>query len=144
MTDVTQQPLSDLDRFASHVLATGGAALSAFSVYEICASAKALLSGYATYGAAVPMVGYAGILLAASTLVRYHLHKLDTHPVTSSHVVLRDVAAIVPSIKVLELEKRRLQDEIKSLQAQVDELRSDLANIANSSETNAPAVSPKM
>lgn len=122
------QPMAEVDKFASKILAFGGAVVSGIAAFGIGKSAGALLLGYATYGAALPLLGYAGVFVASRSLMTYHAKKLGLDKAPGDTAEATGSTPSVPEVNDLKAGASSISDEIGSLNARADELARDLGH----------------
>lgn len=125
MTDkatATATEIPEIDKFASKILGIGGMAVGGFAAWSMGNSAGALIFGYATYGAAIPLAGYAGLLAGAAALVKYHGQKLGWDKIPGEGGISPEATAPVPTATALRASVNEAEEAVNRLNARADEL----------------------
>lgn len=140
--DATNEDMPEINKLASKILGIGGLAVSGMAALGTGKSAGALLFGYATYGAALPLLGYAGIFVAAHSLFRYHGKKLgwDKTPGETGD----EPSATVPSADSLHTSINEIKSEVADLNARADALGQQLGLENSTRKNNAADDTPRM
>lgn len=130
-------------RTYSKIVGTAGIFVSGWAAWGMGSTAAGILLGYATAGAAVPLVAYTGVFALAASRVKVHGKKLGWD------IVLKDDGAEVaethrePSIPELEKEVAVLEGDIEALKSRVREVREKIHLAGHRNPYKAPS-DPKM